>query len=99
MIEKKQQLIEGAIKAFEMLYAKDKTVTPEDGLVWAMEDLGAPDYTHEEYESLVHSVIRHLLLQCLPLLLLLLDNSIQFPHLLFTGCDQRLLIGDDSLQF
>ena len=56
MIEKKQQLIEGAIKAFEMLYAKDKTVTPEEGLVWAMEDLGAPDYTHEEYESLVHSV-------------------------------------------
>lgn len=55
-IEKKQQLIDHAVKSFQNLYEKDKTVEPEDGLVWAMEELEAPELTHEEYDSLVHSV-------------------------------------------
>ena len=56
MLEKKQQLIDYAVKSFQKLRENDKTVEPEDGLVWAMEELSAPELTHEEYDSLVHSV-------------------------------------------
>lgn len=50
-------LIKYAVKSFVRLRENDPTVKPEDGLVWAMEELEPPDMTKEEYQELLDDVI------------------------------------------
>lgn len=54
---KRQNLINYAVKSFVKLREKDPNIEPEDGLVWAMEELEPPDMTKEEYQTLLDDVI------------------------------------------
>lgn len=52
-----KQFIEYAVKSFQRLQAEHPTIEPEDGMVWAMEELEPEDMTHEEYQQMLDKVI------------------------------------------
>ena len=51
------QFIEYAVKSFLRLKENESTIEPEDGMVWAMEEMETPDMTHEEYQQMLDKVI------------------------------------------
>ena len=53
----KKRFIEYAVKSFQRLKANEPTIEPEDGMVWAMEEMETPDMTHEEYQQMLDKVI------------------------------------------
>lgn len=52
-----KHFIEYAVKSFQRLKENEPTIEPEDGMVWALEELEPGDMTHEEYQQMLDKVI------------------------------------------